>query len=293
MSPRIVVPCRLTSMVGATRQLDGGVLFGSTPRRRWAQWLQPDQHNLVELPSRALLVQEQGRNILVLAGSELLLPSAPRSCSCQPRPVSLLDGLARLGLGENDIDLVLLTHLQAWPSPALSRLIDDGGVLRVLFPRARYLTGMEHWRRALHPHPHDRSRFIPWLLRQLEHSGRLVLAGEGTSPYLGSGWHLHLSDGHTRGQLLPEITLPGGPLLFAGDLIPASPWLDLSVTSGCDRNPEALIGEKERLLDYLVHNRGRLFLPRDPQHAIVRVLRDRQSRYAAYDHTESYSRQEA
>jgi len=82
-------------------------------------------------------------------------------------------------------------------------------------------------------------------------------------------------------------------LLFAGDLIPASPWLDLAVTSACDRNPEVLIGEKERVLDYMVHKRGRLFLPRDPEHAVIRVLRDRQARYASYDHTASYSRQEA
>ena len=284
---------RLTSIMGTSRQLDGGVLFGSTPRQRWSQWIQPDPDNLVELPSRALLVQEQDRNILVLAGSDLLLPPAPRTCKCQPKPASLVDGLARLGLGENDIDLVLLTHLQAWPSPALRQLIDEGSVLRVLFPRARYLTGMEHWRRALRPHPHDRCRFIPWLLRQLEHGGRLLLAEEGANPHLGRGWHLHLSDGHTRGQLLPEIALPGGPLLFAGDLIPASPWLDLAVTSACDRNPEVLIGEKERLLDYMVPKRGRLFLPRDPEHAVIRVLRDRQARYASYDHTASYSRQEA
>nr|WP_160105860.1 MBL fold metallo-hydrolase [Pseudomonas izuensis] len=287
------MPRRLTSLNGAPRKLDGGVLFGSTPRRIWEQWMAPDHEHLVELPSRALLVQEPGRNILVLAGSELLLAPLPRTCNWQPRQSGLLNSLGRLGLGENDIDLVLLTHLHASPSPQQCRVIDAGQLLRVLFPRARYLTGAEHWRRALHPHPHERSRFIPWILRQLEFGGRLELVEEGTSPQLGSGWHLHLSDGYTRGQLLPEIAMPGGPMLFAGDLIPTSHWLDLTVTSGYDRNPESLIGEKERILDYLVSNRGRLFLPRDPQHALVRVMRNRQSRYVSYDHAGHFIHQEA
>ncbi|MNJ30111.1 putative quorum-quenching lactonase YtnP [compost metagenome] len=255
--------------------------------------MRPDPEHRVEMPSRALLVQEPNRNILVLAGCELLLAPQPRTCNCQPRPIGLLDSLARLGLGENDIDLILLTHLHASPSPQQWRVIDEGLVLRVLFPRARFMTGAEHWRRALCPHPHDRSRFFPWILRQLEHGGRLELLEEGVNARLGSGWYLHLSDGHTRGQLLPEISMPGGPLLFAGDLIPASPWLDLSVTSGFDRNAESLIGEKERVLDYLVHKRGRLFLPRDPQHVLVRVLRDRKSRYAPYDHADQLIREEA
>lgn len=284
---------RLTSINGAPRKVDGGVLFGSTPKRSWAQWMQPDPDNLVELPSRALLVQEPGRNVLIMAGSELLLASQERACSCKPALPSVLGSLARAGLSEGDIDLVILSHLQACPTPSQQQVIDEGGVLRVLFPNARFLTGMDHWRRALHPHPHDRGRFITWMLRQLEHGGRLLLADEGSTPELGRGWRLHLSDGHTRGQLLPEVMLPNGPVLFAGDLIPARPWLDLAVTSAYDRNPELLVGEKERMLDYLVDHRGRLFMPRDPQHAVIKVVRDRQARYVAYDHVTALQREEA
>lgn len=283
---------RVTSINGAPRKLDGGVLFGSTPRRVWSQWLQPDPDNLVELPSRALLVQEPRRNILVMAGSEMLLPTLPRTCSCMPPTTGLVSNLAKLGLSENDIDLVVLTHLHAWPSPELLRVMEEGTVLRVLFPRARYLVSAAHWRRALCPHPHDRDRFIPWILRQLEHGGRMELVEGAVSETLGSDWHLHHSDGYTCGQLLPELNMPGGPLLFAGDLLPTSHWLDLSITSAFDRNPESLIGEKERILDHLVENRGRLFLARDPHQATVKVLRDRQSRYAAYDHCTQLSRQE-
>ncbi|MCM3916203.1 MBL fold metallo-hydrolase [Pseudomonas aeruginosa] len=273
----------ISTLTSNVRTLDGGVLFGRTPRMLWAEWFKPDYDNQVELASRTLLFQEAGKNILVMAGSEALLAPRPRTCLCQRPAPSLLDSLAERGLGEGDIHAVLLSHVQSILSPKLLHALREGDLPRLLFPKARYLTGERHWFRARHPHPLDRGLFIPQILAQLQHSNRLELIEANTSQLLGNGWKFHLSDGHTPGQLLPEISMPAGPVVFAGDMIPATHWLDLPVTSGYDRNPECLIGEKERILDYLVESRGRLFLARDPEVALVKVLRDRQSRYLAYD----------
>ncbi|MNN51876.1 hypothetical protein D3C81_1665380 [compost metagenome] len=77
--------------------------------------------------------------------------------------------------------------------------------------------------------------------------------------------------------------MPGGPVIFAGDLVPGRQWLQLDVTSAYDRNPESLIDEKESLLDHLVASSGRLIMPRDPEVAMVSIMRDRQSRYVPFD----------
>ncbi|MCY1520230.1 hypothetical protein D9M68_550030 [compost metagenome] len=124
---------------------------------------------------------------------------------------------------------------------------------------------------------------MPQVIGQLQDSGRLTLLDERGSELLGGGWRFHVSDGYTPGQLLPEIDMPGGPVVFAGDLVPAVQWLQLELTTAFDRNPEGLVDEKERLLDHLVANGGRLFLPRDPDVAMIKVLRDRQSRYQPFD----------
>lgn len=274
---------RISALAGMSRRLDGGVMFGNTPRSRWSDWVSPDHDNQIRLASRALLVQEDGKNILVLAGSEALLAPLPKTCRCQQHTEGLLDSLARHGLGEGDIHTVVLVHLHARLSAQLLSAIEDGEMPRLLFPNARYLVGERHWERARRPHPRDRALFIAPMLNRLEHSGRLVLLDGSHSELLGSGWQFHLSDGYTPGQLLPEIAMPGGPVLFAGDLIPGSHWLELALTSGYDRNPECLIGEKERLLDHLVSERGRIFFSRDPDVAMVKVMRDRQSRYLAFD----------
>ncbi|MDD2045981.1 MBL fold metallo-hydrolase [Pseudomonas putida] len=274
---------KLFSVTGRPRKLDGGALFGTTPRRAWSEWLSPDSDNQVEMASRVLLVQQDGVNILVMAGAEALLAPLPASCRCQRPTQGLLDSLAHLGVAEGQIHAVVLTHLHAMLAPDVRRAVSDGDCPRLLFPAARYLVGRQHWIRANQPHPRDRTLFVAQIVSQLQSSGRLCLLDEHANDVLGDGWHFHLSDGYTPGQLLPEIQMPGGPLIFAGDLVPALQWLTLDLTTAFDRNPECLIDEKERLLDHLVAIGGRLFLPRDPNVALIKVNRDRQSRYQPFD----------
>ena len=130
-------------------------------------------------------------------------------------------------------------------------------------------------------------------IAQIAFTGRLELLDGGQSEQLGADWRFHVSDGYTPGQLLPEILTEAGPLVFAGDLVPGTYWLQLDVTSGHDRNPESLVEEKEQLLDHLVASRGRMILARDPQVAMIRVTRDRQARYQAYDEHSTLLRLEA
>lgn len=280
----------ISTLAGRSRKLDGGVMFGNTPRQLWADWIKPDQDNLVDLASRGLLVQQGGKNVLVLAGAAALLAPLRRSCSCQQHSPELLDSLAQHGLAERDINAVVLTHLHAQLAPELCTAIADGNTPRLLFPNAHYITGQRHWSRARHNHPHDRALFVRQIVHRLESSGRLVLVDGARCNELGDGWQFHYSDGYTPGQLLPEITMPGGPVVFAGDLIPGTHWLRLDVTTANDRNPEGLVGEKERLLDHLVASGGRLVFSSDPEIAMIKVMRDRQSRYLPFDPHSALSR---
>ncbi|WP_448119578.1 MBL fold metallo-hydrolase [Pseudomonas serbica] len=280
----------ISTLAGTHRKLDGGVLFGHTPRLRWSQWMKPDQDNLVDVASRALLVRQNGQNILVVSGAEAILEAPRRTCRCQPPNVGLLDNLSSLGVSESEVHAVVLSHLQVPASDKLRKQVRDGDIPRVLFPNARYITGKRHWSRAKHPHPRDRNRFLGALLNQLDSSGRLTLIDGSTCDELGTGWHFHYSDGYTPGQLLPEILLPSGNVLFAGDLIPGTHWLNLDVNSANDRNPECVAGDKERLLDHLVANGGRLVFSMDPEVAMIKVMRDRHARYAPYDCYSSLNR---
>jgi len=83
--------------------------------------------------------------------------------------------------------------------------------------------------------------------------------------------------------MLAEIPMPSGPVVFAGDLVPGTPWVHLPITMGYDRYPELLIDEKRRLLDDLIERAGRLFYTHDPSVALSGLHRDERGRYGVVD----------
>lgn len=271
----------MSTLPGNTQKLDGGAMFGNAPRELWQRWLPADAENRVELACRCLLVQDAGRNILVETGvGAFFSPEMKARFGVQQSQHVLLDELAALELSDADIDVVLLSHLHFDHAGGLLAAWEAGQPARLLFPNAQYLTSARQWQRARQPHARDRASYIPELLDLLEASGRLQLLADGEVPdCLGSGWTLHISDGHTPGQIIPEVAMPDGPVLFASDLIPGAPWVHLPITMGYDRFPEGLIDEKGALLADLLARNGRLVFTHDPQTAIGRVRRDARGRF--------------
>jgi glyoxylase-like metal-dependent hydrolase (beta-lactamase superfamily II) len=272
----------LTSILGNSQRLDGGAMFGNAPKALWTRWIQPDERNRIPLACRALLVRDGGRNILFEAGiGTFFEPKLKDRFGVVEDGHVLLDNLAAHGLSHEDIDVVVLSHLHFDHAGGLLSPWTEGEESVLLFPKATFVVGQRAWDRALNPHFRDRASFIPSLNTQLEASGRLeVVSGESSST-LGDGYRFHRSDGHTPGLLLTEIDLPGGPVVFAGDLIPGTPWVHLPITMGYDRFPELLIEEKQTLLADLLERGGRLYYTHDAAVALSGIAQDERGRFRA------------
>lgn len=282
---------KLSSIEGNRQRLDGGAMFGNAPRAVWERWIRPDERNRIPLACRALLVEDGDRRVLFEAGIGTFFPPKlkDRFGVVEDEHV-LLDSLGLLGLGHEDIDVVVLSHLHFDHAGGLLSRWVEGEEPRLLFPNATFVVGDEAWARAMDPHPRDRASFIPSLNQQLADSGRLETVTGDHSETLGPTVRFHRSHGHTPGLLLAELATADGPLVFAGDLVPARPWVHLPITMGYDRFPELLIDEKEALLADLVDRGGRLFFTHDVDAALAGVARDERGRYSAVDPVASLTR---
>jgi len=267
----------LTPLLGNSQKLDGGAMFGNAPKALWSRWAEPDELNRIDLACRCLLVELEGRRILLEAGIGCFFEAKLRErFGVVEQEHVLLRSLGEVGLSHQDIDLVILSHLHFDHAGGLLSGWPDN---RLLFPNAEFIVGREHWERACNPHPRDRASFIPTLNEQLRDCGRLRLVT--VDDEILPGWRFHKSEGHTPGLLLTEIPHPDGPVVFAADLVPGTAWVHAPITMGYDRYPERLIDEKEALLAELVTRGGRLFFTHDAKVALARIERDERGRYRA------------
>ncbi|KEA64080.1 hypothetical protein ADIMK_1815 [Marinobacterium lacunae] len=292
----MIITRRLTSLTGNSQMLDGGAMFGNAPKAMWQRWCEPDEQNRIRLGCRALLVQEYDgqhlqRNILIEAGiGAFFSPELKARFGVQEEDHRLLESLSDHGLGHEDVDVVVLTHLHFDHAGGLLSAWQPDREAKLLFPNATFVVSEVQWQRANDPHARDKASYIPELIKALAESGRLELVPEGEySKTLGEAYPFHMSSGHTPGQMLPEIPMPDGPVLFAGDLIPGAPWVHLPITMGYDRFPEQLIDEKRGVLENLHARQGRLVFTHDPDIALGRIHRDERGRYSVIDTCDAFA----
>jgi len=262
---------KLTVLEGNHLALDGGAMFGNAPKELWKRWITPDALNRISLASRALLIQANGKNILLETGSGAFFEPKLRDRYQIAAANQILTNLNEIGLAEEDIHAVILSHLHFDHAGGLLTAYEENKPLQLLFPNASYYVSKIHWEYALHPHIREASSFIPELFPLLKASNRLTLIEHDMRPFLELGLTFHISHGHTKGLMLTKIELPDGPLLFASDLVPGEAWLQLPIAMGYDRFPELLIDEKTHHLSQLAKERGVILFCHDPNIALGRV----------------------
>lgn len=155
-----IQPFAVHLLTDGTSYWDGGGTFGLVPRPKWIKLLPPDDQNRVPQELRCVLIQADGKNILVDCGvgdkpNEVLATQYDVR-----RPTgTLLDDLARHDLIPSDIHLVIFTHLHGDHSGWATRLTEDG--ILPTFPNARYVVQRQEYADATHTNERTRNTYFP------------------------------------------------------------------------------------------------------------------------------------
>ncbi|MFG9943568.1 MBL fold metallo-hydrolase [Pseudomonas aeruginosa] len=163
------------------------------------------------------------RNVLVETGigARFSPPALRQRYGVQDERHVLLDSLAAVGLDNADIDVVLLTHLHFDHAGGLLAAWEEGQPARLLFPQRAFrrpaATGSARASRTRATEPRS-CRNCSTCCRPAD---RLELLDDGErSAHLGEGWRFPFQRRPYPGQMLPEIAMPDGPVVFSGDLDP-------------------------------------------------------------------------
>ena len=261
-------------------------MFGNAPRALWTRWCSPDDEGRIPLACRGALVVDGDRKILLETGiGSFFEPRLRERYGVVESEHVLLRSLAALGLGDADIDVVVLSHLHFDHAGGLLAAHESGAGPRLLFPKATFVVGKTAFERAQAPHRRDRASFIAGLPALLEATGRLALVEPGTPhlDFLGQRLRFAETDGHTPGLLHTTVVGAKEQLFFASDLVPAVPWLNTAVTMGYDRFPERLVDEKTSFLTRLAEESAWVAYTHDPTVWMSRVARNERGDFTAVD----------
>ena len=252
--------------------LDGGAMFGSVPKALWERNNPADEANRIELALRHLLIEGEGRLILVDTGMGGQWGNKQRDMFALRQPENPLQtALAAAGFSPEAVTDVILTHLHF--DHAGGATVNDGGEWIPAFPQATYYTQQAQWDLANNPSPKDRASFIPDNFMPLQHHGRLEIlpAGEEIAP----GIQLLVGNGHTDGHQMVKISGSekgaGSTLVFLGDTIPTTAHLRLPFIMGYDLRPLETLREKQALLAQAAEEEWWLFFDHDPQVPGVKI----------------------
>ncbi|MCS6848785.1 MAG: MBL fold metallo-hydrolase [Anaerolineae bacterium] len=277
---------RVHLLSDGTSYWDGGGTFGLVPRVRWMKLLPPDDLNRVPQELRCVLIEADGKRILVDCG----VGDKPNDLIATQYDVrrphgTLMDDLARHGLRPQDIDIVILTHLHGdhsgWATVLSAGAAHAGSeALHPLptFINARYYVQRQEYEDATHPNERTRNTYFAENFVPLMHHGVLTLL-DGEAQITPSV-RVVPTPGHTAGHqsVIVEPTSNGAesaPVFLIGDMAPFMihferlPWV-----TAYDVLPMVTIETKRRWQRWALEQGAVLVSCHDTRQPVGRLVRN-------------------
>ncbi len=239
-------------------RLDGGSMFGIIPRVLWQRRISPDDRNRIQMTMRSLLLEGDGRLILIDNGAGNKYDRRFQDIYALEGCL-LEDSLRKAGFGTDEVTDVILTHLHF--DHAGGSTERSGTRIVPKFRNATYHLQQRHLEEAQNPNIREQASFFADNFEPLIAAGQLKThLGESC---IFPGVDLLVMNGHTTAQQLVKISGEAGTLVFCADLLPTVHHVRGSWIMAYDVQPLVTIQEKKSFLRKALRHQWQLFFEHD------------------------------
>jgi glyoxylase-like metal-dependent hydrolase (beta-lactamase superfamily II) len=243
-------------------KLDGGAMFGVVPKSIWNKLNPADENNMISLAMRCLLIEVDGRVILIDNGIGNKQDEKFFGYYYLHGTDTLDKSLQAAGFTKDDITDCVLTHLHFDHCGGSISWNNDKTNFEPTFKNAKYWVGQEQWYEALQPNAREKASFLKENILPIQESGHLNLVNKGDtfSPEI----DLIFTYGHTNGMMHPVIKYKNTHIIYLADVIPTIAHIPIPYVMGYDVRPLNTMQEKTDILNMAAEANYVLFFEHDP-----------------------------
>jgi glyoxylase-like metal-dependent hydrolase (beta-lactamase superfamily II) len=249
--------------------LDGGSMFGIVPKNLWQRIYTPDEQNRIRLAARSLLVEANGKWILIDTGMGNKFDDKKNQIYGIEKFPGIPAQLQQIGITEFEISVVINSHLH-WDH-AGGNTIRHGNNWIPTFPNARYVIQRGEFEFATHLNARTRGSYRIDDYVALEKLGYCEFVDGDTT--ITPGVEVVRSGGHVPHHQCVSLHSDSKTAFFLGDLLPTHGHLSSTYIMGFDINPLQTLEKKKEYLDKAMQEDWLLFFVHDPEHPCGRITK--------------------
>ncbi|MEO6813195.1 MAG: MBL fold metallo-hydrolase [Ginsengibacter sp.] len=254
---------KLYSINAGHFKLDGGAMFGVVPKSMWKKLNPPDENNMCNWAMRCMLVEDEGRLILIDNGMGNKQDEKFFGHYFLNGNETLEKSLGKYGFGKEDITDVFLTHLHF--DHCGGSIEKEGEKLVPAFKNATYWSNEKHWHWATVPNDREKASFLKENILPIKESGKLKFIETNEGEEFSKNFNIRFVNGHTESMMLPQIKYKNKTIIYMADLLPSMAHIPIPYIMAYDTRPLETLKEKKSFLSEAQQKDFILFFEHDAE----------------------------